>query len=578
MAEFVLAVQTIMIQSLQRTRLPTVLAFCLCAWSPFRVSGAGTQALRFREVSSDWGLEFRHHHGGSGKYYMVETMGSGVVLFDFDNDGDTDVFFVDGGALPGYRGEPARSWLFRNDGGHRFVPVIEAGIDPTGYGMGAIAGDVDRDGDLDLYVTEFGRNELFLNQGDGTFRVVPRADEVADAAGEDYAGDPSWSTSAAFADVDLDGDLDLYVANYVDFTLATNRPCGDLSRGLRSYCHPDAYDGVPDSFWINDGHGVFSRATGAEPDGEPGKGLGVIFLDQDGDGMPDLYVANDMTANLLFRNRGQGRFEEEGLASGVAYSERGEPEAGMGVAAGDLDGDGQVEIFVTHLDRQSNALYGRREEGFYVDRRRAAGIVEPSYDKVGFGVVFADLDNDADFDVVVANGHIIHNIEEWETGSTYRQPNQIFINDGTGRLAEAAHAGLSVVRSSRGLATGDLDGDGDLDLVISNSNEESEVYENLTATRHWVEVALRGRASDRFGIGSRVRLSAGDRDQMLEMRTGSSYLSQNPLVLHFGVGDLDRIARLEILWPSGRRHQVRDLPAGRRFVFYESPAAEPATN
>ncbi|MFQ5527684.1 MAG: CRTAC1 family protein [Thermoanaerobaculia bacterium] len=540
----------------KRSGLPALAGalFLLAGWA------AATEPA-FREVSTSWGLEFRHHHGGSGRFYMVETMGSGVVLFDYDGDGDADVLFLDSGPLPGYEGPAPRSRLFRNDGLQRFVDVsVASGIEPRGYAQGGAAGDVDRDGDLDLYITEFGANELFLNQGDGSFRLA------VDAG----AADPLWSSSAAFGDLDLDGDLDLYVTNYVDFSLDNNLPCGDVSRGLRSYCHPDVYSGVPDSMWLNDGRGRFSSSSSAKILGEPGKGLGVIFLDDDGDGLPDIYVANDMTANHLFRNRGDGRFEEEGLASGVAYSDRGEPEAGMGVAAGDLDGDGEVDIFVTHLDRQSNALYGRLGDGFYVDRRRAAGMMQASFDKVGFGTAFADVDNDGDLDVVVANGHIIHNIEKWGTGSTYRQANQVFVNQGDGRLVEAAHTGLVEVRSSRGLAVGDLDADGDLDLAINNSNDRAEVYENVTdPPGGWCEISLRGSASDRWGVGSRVELVAGGRVQVHEMRTASSYQSQSPLTLHYGLGAERKVATVAIDWPAGRRQRVSDPPAGRRLVFFE---------
>lgn len=536
-------------------------AAALTAWALVSTVSGWAATLELQEVSNEWNLGFRHHHGGSGSFYMVETMGSGVVLFDYDRDGDTDVLFLDSGALPGYQGEAYGSRLFRNDGDKRFADVSDrAGLETAAYGMGATAGDVDRDGDLDLYLTAFGANELFLNQGDGSFLPAPEAG----------ARDERWSTSAAFADVDVDGDLDLYVANYVDFELDTNLPCGDIARGLRSYCHPDAYDGASDSFWLNDGRGHFSEATGTAVGGEPGKGLGVLFVDDDADGLPDLYVANDMTANLLFRNIGGARFEEEGLSSGVAYSDRGEPEAGMGVAAGDLNGDGQVEIFVTHLDRQSNAVYGRREGGYYVDDRRAAGMVEASYYKVGFGTTFADVDNDADLDVIVANGHIIHNIEQWGSGTTYRQANQVFINDGAGRLVETVVAGLDVVRASRGLAVADLDADGDLELVISNSNEPCEVYENLTPSAgNWYEIALVGGDSDRFGVGARVEIQSGERRQVREMRTGASYLSQSPLVLHYGLGTDSSVGETRIAWPSGKRQMVRNLPAGRRLVFVE---------
>ena len=524
---------------------------------------AETAEIRFREVSGEWGLAFRHHHGGSGELYMVETMGSGVAVFDYDGDGDHDVFFVDSGELPGYEGEEARSVLFRNEGGGRFADVTrQAGIEVTVYGQGAVAGDVDGDGDLDLYVTGFGPNQLFRNRGDGTFEEVPAAGGAAD---------PGVGASAGLADVDGDGDLDLYSANYVDFAVDRNVICGNEERGIRTYCHPDAYAGMADRFYRNRGDGTFVEATaeaGLVPtmaEG-PGKGLGVLFTDFDLDGWIDLYVANDMTENFVFRNLGDGTFEELGLLSGAAFSDRGNPEASMGVDAGDLDGDGRPEIMLTHMDDQTNAVYSYQGSWVFTDRRYPVRLAEPSVGKVGFGVVFADFDQDADLDVAVANGHIIDNIELFEKATTYKQPNQVFVNLGGGKFAEVEDAGMEPVRASRGAATGDLDGDGDLDLVISNSNDRSEAYENVTpGAGAWLQVDLLQEAGNRWAVGGRATVEAeGLPVQWREVRTASSYLSQNAHTLHFGLAAAERVGRLSIAWPGGGGLAVEGVPAQRR--------------
>lgn len=525
------------------------------------VTAPAAAELRFREASEAWGLAFRHHHGGSGELYMVETMGSGVVIFDYDGDGDQDVFFVDNGRLPGYEGEEPRSVLFRNDGGV-FVDVTErAGLRVAGYGMGATAGDVDGDGDLDLYVTAFGPNQLFRNQGDGTF---------LDVTAEAGVGDPLVGASAAFADVDRDGDLDLYVANYVDFSLENNPICGNQARKIRTYCHPDAFNGVPDRFYRNRGDGTYEDATAeagfAVP---PGKGLGVLFTDFDLDGWPDLYVANDMTANFLFRNLGPGdqgevRFEEIGLLSGTAYSDRGNPEASMGIDVGDLKGDGGSEIMLTHMDDQTNALYSLAGSWIFTDRRYVSRLAEPSLGTVGFGVAFADFDHDGDLDVAVANGHIIHNIELFSDTTTYAQRNQLFENQGDGRFQEVDDSGLDLIRVSRGLAVGDLDGDGDLDLVINNSNDLAEVYENLSSgAGKWLQVELSAPAGNRHGIGARVTGEAGGRSRWREVRTASSFMSQNALPVHFGLGAAAVVDRLTVRWPDGTVQVFEGLPANR---------------
>lgn len=515
-----------------------------------------TAEIRFAEVSDQWGVSFRHHHCGTGHFYMVETMGSGVVIFDYDGDGDQDLFLVDSGKLPDCGDEAPRSVLYRNDGGQFVDVTARAAITVRNYGMGAVAGDVDGDGLPDLYITAFGTNQLFLNRGDGSFV------DVTETAG---VGDPLWSASAALADTDGDGDLDLYVTHYVDFSLDNNLKCGSPVRELVTYCHPEVFNPLPDRFYRNRGDGLFDDATAEAGFADAvGNGLGVIFGDMDRDGDQDLYVANDMNANFLFQNQGDGTFADIALLSGAALSDRGLPEAGMGVEIGDLDGDGLPEIMVTHLDQQTNALYSATDGGIFLDRRFPWRLAEASMAQVGFGLAFADFDSDGDLDIVVANGHIMPNVAEWGRGTTFRQSNQVFRNDGRGRFQEVVDAGLEVVRSSRGLAIGDLDGDGDLDLVISNSNEECEVYRNDSrAAGDWLQVDLAGGPGG-VGIGSMVTLSAGGARQVREVRTASSYLSQSATTVHFALGLGGEPVELEVRWPDGHRQRLRQPVMGRR--------------
>lgn len=541
----------------QRSAFVIGLWLAISGWS----APVGSAAIRYREVAREWGVDFRHVHGGTGELYMIETMGSGVVVFDYDGDGDHDLFFVQSGTLP-LPGADLRysSALYRNEGSGRFIEISRrAQIDLRVYGMGATAGDVDNDGDLDLYVTAFGTNHLLRNRGDGTF---------VDVTEESGVGDPLWGASTSLSDVDRDGDLDLYVTNYVDFSFDNNPPCGLPKEGLRSYCHPDVYDGLPDRFFRNRGDGTFVEETAASGFGAAdGKGLGVIFGDFDRDGWPDLYVANDMTANFLFHNLGDGRFEEIAVLAGAAYGERGGAEAGMGVALGDVDGNGFQDIVVTHLDQQMTALYSNTGLGVFVDMRYPSQLAEPSWYNVGFGVELADLNLDGALDVVFANGHIIHNAELWGTGTSFRQRNQIMENLGDGRFREIADAGLDVVLSSRGLATGDLDGDGDLELVFTNSDDRVELYENVSeGVGGWLQVDLH---SPRATVGSQVEMTTAAGSQLREARAGASYLSQSAGTIHFGTGDAERIERLRVHWNSGGARELRGLPAGRRLLMYE---------
>ena len=516
------------------------------------------EGIKFREVSKAWGIDFRHHTGGSGQRYMVETMVGGVVMFDFDGDGDQDLFFVDGGSLPGYTGEPARSRLFRNDGAGTFTDWTEkSGIRITGYGVGGVSGDIDNDGDLDLFVSGLDNDQLFRNNGDGTFT------EVTAQAG---VSDPLWSSSAAFADLDNDGDLDLYVVNYVDFTVKNHKLCGDLQRHLPGYCHPDEYNPLPSHYYRNRGDGTFENATQAAGfGGAIGPGLGIVVGDIDNDGWQDVYIANDNKPNFLFHNKGNGTFEDISLLSGTAFGENGNPEAGMGVDMGDYDGDGLLDIVVTNFELETYALYRNLGNGAFVDVRAPAGIREATLLYLGFGTAFADFDQDGDLDLVFANGHINDNTADFRPGSLYRQRNQIFDNQGNGKFREDKNTGMDVVRASRGLAVGDLDGDGDLDVAIVDMNEPCEVYENIGASGNWLQVDIAAPSGNRFGVGARVEVEAGGKRQIRDVKTGSSYLSQNALAVHFGLGKNDKVDRLTVRRP-GKVQVFTGLPANRRVV------------
>lgn len=539
--------------------------------APAQEPATGT-GIQFVDAADAWGVEFRHRNGAEGDFFMIETLGSGVAAFDYDGDGDDDLLFVDSGQPLPYGGAPGRTALLRNDGS-RFTNVTDASELSLGsYGMGAVAGDVDGDGDPDLYLTAFGPNGLLLNDGDGSFSPAPT---------EGAAADPSWSASAAFGDLDADGDLDLYVTNYVDFAYDRNQVCGVEETGRRSYCHPDVYGDLQDRFYRNQlaerGTATFADATaGAGIEGALGAGLGVVVTDLDGDARPDIYVANDMDANFHFLNRsepGRIRFVDDALLAGTALSHRGLPEAGMGIALGDIDANGFDDLVVTHLDRQTNALYSNRGDGVFLDRRFAAGIAEPSQPYVGFGVDLADFDLDGDLDLAVANGHVLHDVSDHaqRPGDASAQPNQILENLG-GRFREARAAGLSALGVSRGLATADFDLDGDLDLAIANCNGAAEIYENLSARRG---ASLRvdlldGNNANRRGIGAVLRLNAGGPAQRREVKTGSSYLSQNSLTQTFGIPRGDREVakstpiRLDVRWPDGRLLRLHDLPPGAR--------------
>ena len=511
--------------------------------------GRTADELPFRAVAAEWGVDFRHHHGGSGRRYMVESVAGGLAVLDADDDGDLDLFFVDGGALPGYDGEAPGARLFRNEGPGRYRDVTgSSGVAVSRYGMGAVAGDVDGDGDLDLYVTQLGRNQLFENLGDGTFRDVTARASV---------GDPRFSASAAFADADADGDLDLYVVNYVGFTVEAHEDCS--KEGIPGYCGPEAYPPQRDTFYRNRGDGTFEDATAEVGlEGAVGPGLGVAFSDLDGDGTPDLYVANDAQPNFLFRNRGDGTFEDVSLLSGTAFGPRGNPEGGMGVAVGDLDGDGREDLVVTNFEFEGNAIYRNRGSMLFHDDRFRARVVEASLPALAFGVELGDFDLDGDLDLAVGNGHIQDNAHLHFPTSRWAQEDHLFWNDGTGVFALSPGA-LGPPRVTRALGAGYLDLDGDLDLVAVHTNDRAEVYENL-ASGSWLQVDVRYATTGSPVVGARVVADG----RVRRVRTGTSYLTGGPPTVSFGLGDADRSESLLVEAPGGPTLRLRSIPAGRR--------------
>jgi len=511
----------------------------------------------FVEAEEQAGIKWLHVHGGTGQKYLVETMGSGGGVIDYDNDGLEDIYLVQGGALPGFKpAGPLRNALYRNVGGGRFTDVTEkAHALGRNWGMGFCAADIDNDGDIDLYTTALGANTLLVNEGNGTFR------EATDEAG---VGDTSWGSSCAFGDLNGDGAVDLYVVNYVDFTVANHKTCGNADVKRISYCHPDVYNGVSGVLYLNNFDGTFTDATRESGAYNPeAKGLGVILTDTDDDGDLDIYVANDSVANFLFVNDGTGHFEEEGLFAGVAYNENGKTQAGMGVDSGDSDNDGDLDILVTNLDSETNAFYLNLGRGNFRDDSFGSGIGEPSILFVGFGTNFVDFDNDGDLDIFVANGHVLDDVDEYNQTVTYAERAHLLVNEGGGKFVEEGRkhgAFFSWQGVARGSAAFDMDLDGDEDMLLTYNNQEAKLLRNDGGNgRHWLGVKVVGRESNRSGIGTRLEVSAQGKRQVREIKAGSSYCSQSSLIAHFGLGDAGHVDSLVAAWPSGKKQEFRDL-------------------
>lgn len=524
---------------------------------------------QFHNIAAQAGITFQHTNGATPEKYMPETMGSGGLFFDFDGDGWLDIFVVDGGSLAdGQVAARARNALYRNNRDGTFADVTaRSGLQPLRYGMGACAADYDNDGHADLYLTGFEGNALYRNNGDGTF---------TDVTAQAGAGIRSWSTSCAWGDFNKDGFLDLYVANYVDFGMNNNQFCGDVVQRVRAYCHPNVYGGLPDVLLRNNGDGTFSDVSQQAGVANPSNGLGVVVGDYDNDGWPDIYVANDSVPNFLYRNLGNGRFEEVGQWAGVAVNRNGRPEAGMGTDFGDIDNDGLLDIFVTNLDWETNTLYHNQGKGLFVDATAESGLGEPSLPMVGFGTAFVDLDNDGLLDIAVTNGNVLDNAKFFREAASYEQPKHLYHNLGGGKFREVSTAsgpGFATLTVGRGLYAGDFDNDGDLDLLITNNGQRVELLRNDSIRKAGRANALLlrtvGTKSNRDGVGARITLTAGGTRQIREVKAGSSYLGQNDMRVHFGLGRAARAERIEVRWPSGVVDVLEDVQANQILTISE---------
>ena len=509
--------------------------------------------VHFADGAAQSGIDFVHFNGFSGEYYYVETFGGGAAFFDWDGDEWLDLYLVNGTDLSGLAPDPPPvNRLYRNRGDGTFAPVEDGGgAADKGYGHGVAAGDYDGDGDQDLYVTNFGANTLYRNDG-GHF---------SDLTQQTHSGDRRWGTSAGFFDSDNDGDLDLYVTNYVDFGLDNNKVCKKGT--VRSYCEPSVYAPVADVLYRNDGD-RFSDVTQQAGTQLLGRGLGVAFSDCDLDGDTDIYIANDGTMNFLYENQG-GTFVEVGLKSGARYNQDGRAEAGMGVDFGDYDNDGDQDLFVTNFAFETNTLYANDGRGRYTDVSAGSGLGEATFMPLGFGTKFIDYDNDSYLDIFVGNGHVMDVVAAWDPTQTYRQANQMFRNRGGRRFEEvSAQLGADFANANvaRGTAVADYDNDGDLDLLVTTVGAAPRLLRNDGGNRnHWLQILLVGHTHP-DALGARVIVTAAGVRQTKERTSGGSYLSSHDPRLHFGLGAAAS-ADVEIHWPDGLTQHIEAVAANQ---------------
>ncbi len=551
---------------LKRTHyLPARLAICAALAAPSLLSGPDAP-IAFADVTAEVGVGFVHAGSPTSEKYLIETMGAGVAMLDYDNDGRLDLFFVNGAALsdpmpgggppPDKRDGRFHNRLYRQTPDRRFEDTTNrAGVAGTGYGMGVASGDYDNDGDPDLYVTAYGGNTLYRNNGDGTF---------TDATVEAGVGASGWSASAAFVDADHDGRLDLFVTRYLDWSFDTNGFCGGVEPGRRAYCHPDRYRGVTSLLYHNEGGTRFTeigaRAGIADA---AGKSLGIAIADFDRDGRIDIFVANDSVREFLFRNLGGGQFEEVARAAGAAYDQDGRAFAGMGVVFDDQDNDGWPDLIATTLSNQLYANFRNERTGTFTYATHATGLAAITRLRSGWGLALVDADNDGWRDLLVAQGHVLDTVELTTPHITYRQPLLVARNLHTrfADVSSTAGAAFSVPRASRGLAVGDLDDDGRVDAVVNTLNGPAVVLRNVTKDPgHWIGVRLTGTRSNRDGLGATVEVTT-DRGptRMATVNTTGSYLSANDRTAHFGLGAASRVTSVRVRWPSGAV-QVVDTP------------------
>jgi len=518
------------------------------------------------DVTARTGITFRHTDGGSGARYIMETVSAGVALLDYDGDGDVDVYFLNGAPLKGAKvDKPPTNALWRNDGDFKFTDVTEAaGVGDRGYGLGVCAADYDNDGDQDLYLNNYGPNVLYRNNGDGTFT------DVTEKAG--VANGRKVGAGACFLDMDADGDLDLYVANYLQFDYRTH--VRHRIRGVAAYMGPAHYPPVADTLYRNNGDGTFTDVSVASGVAARASwGMGMVCGDYDNDGDTDVFVANDVSLNFLFRNDGKGRFEEVALAAGVAVDMSGQEQGSMGVICGDYDNDGRLDFHQTSYQSQLALLYRNLGGGLFEDVTLVTKAGKGTIARVTWGSGLVDFDNDGDRDLFIACGHLQDNVEKFDDMLEYHAPNVLLMNTGDGKFANVSDRcgnGLAVKLSSRGAGFDDLDNDGDVDAVILNSRREPTILRNDSpGGNHWLQVRLRGTKANRDGVGAHVRVTAGKLTQLAEVHSGRGYQSHFGTRLHFGVGKRERIDRVEVRWVGGGTDVLKDVPVDRLLTITE---------
>ncbi len=541
---------------------------CAALWVLLASSVAGDSGVardcspvQLREISSESGIDFLHVSGAAGDKHLPETMGGGVAWLDYDGDGWLDLYLVQSGPFPPDGSPRAQNRLYRNLGNATFFEVtLSSKSGDRGCGQGATAADADGDGDWDLYVTNFGPDVLLLNDGQGGF---------VDRTRQSGLGLEGWSSSAAFADADSDGDLDLYVSRYVEYDAEAAIFCGDPQTGEKRYCDPSIYTGAGDRFYRNAGDGLFrdeSRAVGILP--ADGRGLGVVFADLDEDGYPDIYVANDLNINLLLHNRGDGTFEDSSLISGIGVNREGRPEAGMGLAVGDVDGDLDADLAVTNFDVETNTLYRNLGGMSFEDISSASGFGLPSFNQLAFGIVAVDLEQDGDLDFYMANGHIFEHPKRENV--SFRQRDQILLGDGTGRFTELRCQPLDDWQTvGRGLAAADLDNDGDIDLALQECGGPFRLLQNGADSAAFLGAQLHGRAPNTQGVGARLILSTSAGRQVRWILAGDSYQSSSDRRSLFALPTEGVFESLDVVWRSGVRQRFVGLPTGRYIHLWE---------
>jgi hypothetical protein len=534
---------------------------------PPRTSVGAPIAFNFRDVTAQTQIAFEHTDGHGGRYYVVEAAASGLATFDYDRDGLIDVYFLSGVPLPGTGPEAPRGGnaLYRNLGGFQFEDVTaRAGVGRAGYGLGVTAADYDNDGDQDLYVSNFGPKVLYRNNGDGTFSDVTTDAGVAD-------GD-QFGAGVCFLDMENDGDLDLYVANYTQLSLDVIE--NKVFLGYPVYGGPLDHTPIPNSLFRNRGDGTFedfSDESGIRS--HPGLGMGTICADYDDDGDTDIFVANDESPNFCFQNDGAGKFTEVAGRAGVAFNANGRWVGNMGVDCADFDLDGKFDFFTTTYQREMPLLLQNLGGGLFEDVTARAAQTERCYNNSKWGCGFADFDNDGDKDLLIGVGHLQVNIEKYDKTSAYAATPMLLRNNGKGRLedvTETSGAGLKVMCVARGTALDDLDNDGRIDVVISNSRRPPVVLRNETETsHHWLQLQLRGTRVNRDAVGARVRVIADDLVQIDEVRSGRGYQSHFGSRLHFGLGGRARVERIEVRWPGGFKETWRDVAVDQMLTLTE---------